>query len=111
MYLEAAVATAAALVVLVVLDWFEARLPAKRHIRHTLRFARADAIDEDALRSLLGRHHFAVRELSRGVVDAGRAFEYRMTLLTRERDAEDRLCRTLRTMPEVLEFDISPAGD
>ena len=96
---------------LVVLDWLEARLPVKRHSQHRVRFSRAEAIDENALRALMARHRFAVRELSRGVVDGGRAFEYRMTLLTREAGAEDGLSRTLRDMPEVMEFDISPAGD
>lgn len=111
MYFLAALSAAAALVVLLLLNWLEHHLPAERHVRYTVRFARGDIMDEGELRALLKNHGFAMSELSHGLTDGGRMFEYRMILRTRDRGAQDRLARTLRSTPKIIEFDISPRGD
>jgi putative Mg2+ transporter-C (MgtC) family protein len=97
--------------VLIVLNWIEKRLPAEIHVRHVLKMARDDVMDEDALRVLLQDHGFDVPQISQVLVDNGRAFEYRLRLKTRDREAPERLSRTLRARRDVIEFEISPRGD
>ena len=111
LYFATAAGTAATLAVLVVLNWFESRVPVEIHVRHILKLARDDLMDEDALRALLHSHGFAVPQISHALVDNGRAFEYRLQLKTRDREAPERLSRTLRARRDVIEFEISPRGD
>jgi putative Mg2+ transporter-C (MgtC) family protein len=110
-YDVAAVSTTIIILVLAVLGWFEARLPVEIHVRHTIRFARRDAMEEGALRELLHSHGFAIAELSHALIDSGRAFEYRLNLKTRDGGASERLSCSLRGKSDVIEFDISPRGE
>jgi putative Mg2+ transporter-C (MgtC) family protein len=111
LYFAVAAATLAILAVLIVLNWIEERLPVDIHVRHVLKMARDDVMDEDALRALLRGHGFEVPQISQVLVDNGRAFEYRLRLKTRDREAPERLSRTLRARRDVIEFEISPRGD
>jgi putative Mg2+ transporter-C (MgtC) family protein len=46
-----------------------------------------------------------------GLDHDGEFFEYRMVIRTSDKTAIERLAGSLRTMPEIIEFRISPTGD
>jgi putative Mg2+ transporter-C (MgtC) family protein len=111
LYTLAAGATVAILVVLLGLNWLEARLPTRLLVRHTIRFAQRDVMDEETLHELMRSHGFTVARVSHALVQSGRVFEYRMNLTTRDRTAVERLSRTLRGKGQVLEFNIAISGE
>ena len=111
MYYPAVLGTLAVLAVLVVFRMIEARLPNEIYAHHHLKFERAAAMAEDAVRDMIRNHGFSIAELSYRLTDGGRRFEYRMVISTRDRTNSDKLARHLRGLPEVVEFSISPAGE
>jgi putative Mg2+ transporter-C (MgtC) family protein len=111
LYFAVAASTATILVVLIVLNWIEMRLPVTIQVQHVLKLPRDHVMDEAALRALLHSHGFKVPQMSHALVDHGRVFEYRLQLKTRDREAPERLSRTLRARHDVIEFEISPRGD
>jgi putative Mg2+ transporter-C (MgtC) family protein len=67
-------------------------------------------MEEDALRALIAEHGFSIANLSYGMHDAGRTFEYRMVIRSRDRANASRLVDSWRSMRHgVIEFRIDPA--
>ena len=60
---------------------------------------------------LIDKHGFSIANLSCRLIEGGRQFEYRMTIKSRNRKNAEALAAHLRTLPEVVEFRISPTGD
>ena len=81
------------------------------YAHHTLSFERNSVMAEDALRQLIGKHGFSIANLSYRLIDAGKIFEYRMVLRSRNQRSAETLSQHLRTLPEVVEFKITPTGD
>lgn len=109
-----AAATAATLLTLGTLGVFrgiETAMPTQQFATHVLRFARDEVMDEPALRALLHEHKLHITTLSYRLVDDGAAFEYRMLLRGYSAAHLRRLAVTLRGMPAVREFRISPTGE
>jgi putative Mg2+ transporter-C (MgtC) family protein len=89
----------------------EARLPSQQFAHHRVRFERGNVLSEQTLRELLRIQGFAVSGLAYRLMDEGRAFEYRMTIHTRDTANYARLAAALSALEPVREFHISPAGD
>jgi putative Mg2+ transporter-C (MgtC) family protein len=111
LYAVAAGATVAIVIVLVGLNWLELHLPVKVAVRHTIRFAHGEVMEERELRELLRGHGFDVAEVSQALVESGRTFEYRVNMATRDRAAAAHLAQALRGRPDVREFNISIGGE
>ena len=76
-----------------------------------LRFDRANVIGEEDLRTLVAKHGFSIANLSSRLTESGKLFEYRMVIRSQDRKSAELLSQHLRSLPEVIEFRISPTGD
>jgi putative Mg2+ transporter-C (MgtC) family protein len=110
-YFLAVIGAIAILVVLSLFRFIEGKLPSEFYAHHTLRFARDAVMTEDEVHKLITGHGFSIANLSYRTTEGGKLFEYGMTLRTRDRKNAEALARHLRTLPAVIEFRISPAGD
>ena len=110
-WFAAVVGTVATLIVLALFRIVEARLPSEFYAHHTLRFSRDRVMGEDDMRKMIGDYGFTIANLSSRLTEGGQAFEYRMTIKSRDRRAAETLSRHLRSLPEVVEFRIAPTGD
>jgi putative Mg2+ transporter-C (MgtC) family protein len=104
-------ATILTLGVLSAFRWIETRMPALKFANHRVRFDRGHALGEEAMRELLAANGFQLFGLSYALTEEGKAFEYRMTIRTRDERNFARLARALEALPSVREFRISPSGD
>jgi putative Mg2+ transporter-C (MgtC) family protein len=66
---------------------------------------------EAQLQKLLHDHNFNVANLSYRTSDDGQQFEYRMIIRTSDLQNISTLSVSLRDMPQVRAFRISPTGD
>ena len=90
--------------------WLEGVLPSYYYAQHVVRFQSGSVMEEDALRALIAEHGFSIANLSYGMQDAGRTFEYRMVIRSRDRANASRLVDSWRSMRHgVIEFRIDPA--
>ena len=110
-WFAAILGAAATLTVLSLFRFLEVRLPSEFYAHHELCFARDAVMDETTLRELLSSHGFSIANLSSRLTEGGKQFEYRMVLKSRDPKSAGRLSQHLRTLPEVLEFRVSPTGD
>jgi len=110
-WFAAIVGAAAALTVLALFRYIEARLPSEFYAHHMLRFARDQAIGEEEVHRLIRDHGFTIANLSSRLSESGQQFEYRMTIKSRDRKNAEALSTYLRGRPEVIEFRITPTGD
>lgn len=110
-YYPAIVGTIATIGVLGAFRWVEARIPSHHFSHILLRFPKTKAMQEAELKQLLHEHGFSVSHMSYRQNGKGAAFEYRMVIGTTDQDGLRKLATTLRKMPNILEFRISPTGD
>jgi len=110
-WFAAVVGAAAALIVLALFRYIEARLPSEFYAHHMLRFSRDHVISEDEVHRLIHSHGFSIANLSSRLSEGGQQFEYRMTIKSRNRKNAEALSSYLRGLPEVIEFRITPTGD
>jgi putative Mg2+ transporter-C (MgtC) family protein len=90
--------------------WLEGVLPSYYYAQHVVRFLSGSVMDEDALRQMIADHGFTIANLSYGMQDGGRIFEYRMVIRSRDRGNASRLAASWRSMRHgVVEFRIDPA--
>jgi len=111
LYFPAFVTTALALGVLSVFRIIEAKIPTLFYAQLSLRFTRANAMDEDELREIIAAHGFSIANLSYRIVSEGQVFEYRMSIRSGHAEHARALAEHLRQQPLVLEFRLSPTGD
>ena len=110
-WFAAVVGAAAALIVLALFRYIEARLPSEFYAHHMLRFARDHVIGEEEVRRLIHDHGYTIANLSSRLSESGQQFEYRMTIKSINRKNAEALSSHLRGRPEVIEFRITPTGD
>jgi putative Mg2+ transporter-C (MgtC) family protein len=110
-WFAAIVGAAATLIVLALFRWVESRLPSEFYAHHVLRFAHDQVMGEADMRKMIGEHGFTIANLSSRLTEGGQHFEYRMTIKSRDRAAAEALSKHLRTLPEIVEFRITPTGD
>ena len=110
-WVPAVLGTIAALAVLGVFRVIENRLPSEFYAHHHLRFKREAVIPEDKLRDLIKARGFTIANLSTRLIGEGKIVEYRMVIRSRDRANAQLLSQHLLSLPEVVEFRISPTGD
>ena len=110
-YFAAILGSVTTLGILAVLRAIEQKLPSEYYAQHILSFEREAVLDEKDLRALVGEQGFDIANLSYRLTDAGRIFEYRMMIRSRDREASEKLARKLRSLPNIVEFRIAPTGD
>jgi putative Mg2+ transporter-C (MgtC) family protein len=110
-WFAAIVGAIAALTVLALFRYIEARLPSEFYAHHMLRFARDRVMTEDEVHKLIEKHGFSIANLSSRLSEGGQQFEYRMTIKSQNRKNAEALAAHLRGLPEVIEFRITPTGD
>lgn len=108
-YAPAAAATVLTLGVLELFRTIERYMPSSVFALHVVRFARAEAMPEADLRTMLTQHGFSVANLNYRL--DGDAFEYRMMLRTQDTSNLPRLAHALSKLPQVLEYRLAPTGD
>lgn len=111
LYLPAVTGAAAVLIILSAFRFIERRLPSEFYAHHALKFDRQSVMPEEELRRLVGAHGFTIANMSSRLIENGKMFEYRMVIRTRDRSNPERLTRHLLTLPQVIEFRITPMGD
>ena len=90
-WFAALVGAAATLTVLALFRFIEARLPSEFYAHHMLRFSRDKVMGEDVMRKMITDHGFSIANLSSRLTESGEQFEYRMTIKSRDRNAEEKL--------------------
>ena len=110
-YFAATVATLVTLSTLSLFRWLERIVPTLAFARLSVRFARHAALGEDALRDLILRHEIDATQVSYQQTSEGKYFEYEMTIRTRHVRQFRRLSESLKALPPVLEFSLTPAGE
>lgn len=110
-YFAATLGTVFTLAVLAIFRMIEDRLPSEYYAQHTIGFRRGSAMNEGALRQLIGEYGFTISHFSSRLTEEGRTVEYRMMIRSRNREATDKLAQYLRDQPDVVEFDISPTSN
>ena len=90
--------------------WLEGVLPSFYYAHHVVRFQRGEVLAEEPLRQLIAEHGFSIANMSYGMQDGGRTFEYRMVIRSRDRANVAQLVDSWRSMKHgVIEFRIDPA--
>ena len=110
-WVPALAGTAATLAVLGLFRAIEGRLPTEFYAHLSVRFDRDAAVPESELRAMVGERGFSIANLSQRLTDAGKTFEYRMVIRSRDRDAAERLSSHFCTLAGLIEFRITPTGD
>ena len=110
-YMPAILATALTLATLSIFRWIEARMPAHFYAHHFVRFAREEVMPEPLFKAFLAEHGFTVANMSQRLTDDGLFYEYRMVIRTHHTENLSKIAVTLRQMPSVRAFGISPTGD
>lgn len=110
-WFPAIIATLLALGILSVFRWIEGKLPSNFYAHHSICFDRNHVLNENEVISLLTKHGFTVDNMQYQTSDDGRSFEYRMVIGTVDSNKMAVLAESLRQMPLVRCFRISPTGD
>ena len=97
--------------VLSVFRWIEARMPAQVYYHFDVRFARAAAMSEPALRALVESQGFSIANFGYRLDGEGRIRRNSMVIRSADRSAVRRLSETLDSSEQVLEYRIAPTGD
>ena len=98
------------LVTLAVFRLLEDRIPTYFHARLRMRFT-GPAPDERRQRARLGEHGFAVASVSRRRDGDAELLEYQVTLRARQVDSVDQFATRIASLPEVVEYEVSPVYD
>jgi putative Mg2+ transporter-C (MgtC) family protein len=110
-YMPAILATVLTLATLSIFRWIEAHMPAHFYAHHFVRFARNEVMPEPQFKAFLAEHGFTLANMSQRLTDDGLFYEYRMVIRTHNTQNLSKIAVTLRQMPSVRAFGISPTGD
>ncbi|MCC6406154.1 MAG: MgtC/SapB family protein [Planctomycetes bacterium] len=110
-YFPAIVAALLTLGTLSVFRWIEARLPMQFYAHFVVRFAREQVLPENDLRALVAMHDFTIAHLNYRLDAREGFFEYRMVIRSQRAENVRTLTETLKQLPSVMQFRISPTGD
>ena len=110
-WFAALVGTLATLVILSAFRTIENWLPSEFYAHHHIRFRRDAVMGEPELKKLIGSYGFSVANLHTRLINNGACVEYRMVIRARDRNSASALSEHLLTLPQVIEFRVSPTGD
>jgi len=106
-----AVATAVTLAILAGLRWLDGRVPSHTNADVRVRYLRDQALDEGQLRRLFGEFGLRINNVGHRLTDEGRVVEHLARVRSTGAVQTDRLAARLRSMPEVLEYELTPHDD
>ncbi len=107
MFVPGVLVTVVALATLVIFRWIENRIPWRVYAIGVFRFDAAQAPDEQALTALFARSAVSMSEMSYKLTREGRIFEYLTNLETRDRRGFQDLALQLKTIPGLVEYEVS----
>lgn len=110
-YAPTVAATFITLLVLSLFRWIERVIPAHHFGQLTVSFPHSGIMPQRNLAELIKQHGITAGNPSYATKDNGQAFEYVMTLRTRDRENYRRLAESFSGMPQIREFSIRPTGD
>ena len=110
-FYPAILGTVATLGTLAVFRYIENLMPTHAFAQHILRFARDRTPPEEDVRRLIEEQGFSIANMSYRLDSEGAFFEYRMTIRSADKEAIRNLVARLSTLPDLLEFRVSPTGD
>lgn len=110
-YFPAGVAAALTLGTLSLFRWIEGKMPAQFYAHFTVKFERASAMPEPALRAMVNGHGFSIANLNYRLSGEGSHLEYRMVIRTLDQKNVSALSDALNHIPAVLDYRIAPTGD
>jgi putative Mg2+ transporter-C (MgtC) family protein len=110
-YFPAVLATLLTLGTLSVFRRIELRMPTEFHARLHVRFGHEAAMQEDALRQLVGSHGFTIANLDYCFSAREGHIEYSMSVRSRRAQSARALGDALTRIPAMIEFRLSPTGD
>lgn len=110
-YVPAAVATLITLATLSLFRWLERIAPTLVFARLLVRFARGDALTEDVLRAFIQQQGIRPTQMAYRLSQGGKYLEYEMTVQSRQASDFGRLAERLGTVPQVLDYELTPAGE
>ncbi len=110
-YFPSAVATLLTLGTLAVFRWIETSMPSLFYGRLRVRFRRREHLSEEALDAMIEKHNISGANTSYRLAEAGKFFEYELTIRSREAGNFRHLAETLSSMEKVLEFELRPVGE
>jgi putative Mg2+ transporter-C (MgtC) family protein len=100
-------ATAIVLFTLIVLRWLENAIPWRVYALAIFRFDAKSAPSEQALNAMLGAFSVSVSDVSYKLLKDGEIFEYWTNLETKRQDAFKALAEHLKTIPGLVEYEVS----
>jgi putative Mg2+ transporter-C (MgtC) family protein len=109
-FIPGSLATIDVIATLLILRWLEDLVPSQVYAWSVFRFRSADAPDKGGLQALLEAKGVSFRELSYGRSSQGALLEFSGNLMAREDRAFDELAAHLRTLPGLVEFELSRIG-
>ena len=107
MYIEGAAALAGVVFTLTVMRWFEGIFPWQVYAMVTLRFQTGRAPSEAELKAMLKDHEVDLADVSYRLTEGGEMFEYRGNVETRRSHALRALAEHLKSVPGLVEYDLS----
>jgi len=111
LYFAGGLGTVVAVGVLSAFRWVEGATPSLHYASLTVRFRRAEHMEQDALHALVGGFGIDFTQPSYRLEDEGRVYVYQMTVRARDPGNFHRLSEALNAQERVLEFNIEPTGD
>jgi len=111
LYFAGAMATVVVIGVLSAFRWLERVTPSLHYASLTVRFRRAEHMDEAELHGLVSAHGLEFTQPSYRLEGEGRVYCYQMTVRTQDPRSFHALSETLSAQERVLEFAIQPTGD
>ena len=107
MYPEGAVALVGVMLTLTVMRWVEGVFPWRVYAQAIFRFQAGRAPSEPDLRRMLKEHEVDLDDVSYRLTEGGDVFEYRGNVQTRRKSALHGLAQQLRTLPDLVEYELS----
>ncbi len=106
MPLEGALALAGVLITLTVMRWVESEFPWRVYALATFRFQAGRAPSEPELCRILAEQDVNLDDVSYRLTEGGEIFEYRGNVETRKKRALHDLAEHLKTMPDLVEYEL-----
>jgi putative Mg2+ transporter-C (MgtC) family protein len=110
-WFPAGIGFGAVLLTLSVLRWAEDRMPRYTFFEQVLTFSRADAPEPEQVRALMREFGFRYARMRQRLDQGTGMIEYRLRTFTLDPDACDELAKRLRSLPNLVGFEIMPGDD
>lgn len=110
-YWAAGIATLLTLMTLSLFRWLERIAPTLVFARLMVRFARTNAMTEEALHTFIRQQRVRASQMAYRVNEGGKYVEYEMTVQSRKAIQLRQLAESLGGLPQVLDYSLTPSGE